>query len=311
LRSVFFGTPEFAVPSLEALAAAGLAPARVISQPSRPAGRGHRLQDPPVVEAARRLGLEVVQVESVRDPGFLADLRALAPDVAIVVAFGQIFRQELLDLPRLGCFNLHASLLPRFRGAAPIQAAVAAGDAVTGITVQRMTRGLDAGPVVARAELPILPGETAEELSPRLAALGAGAVVDVLRRLRVGPLAEEPQDDALATFAPRLTKADGAVDWALTAKEIADRWRGYQAWPGLHAQLRGEPLKLVAVHEVTEEAAERAPGELLGPRGAALAVACGGGTILAIERAQRAGRAAISGADLWRGEHLRAGELLA
>lgn len=315
MRTVFFGTPQFAVPTLEAMVLSGHAPLRVISQPSRPVGRGHRVQDPPVVVAAHRLGLEVQQVEKVRSPEFLADLRSLSLDAAVVVAFGQIFRQELLDIPRLGCFNVHASLLPKYRGAAPIQAAIAAGDEKTGITLMRMDRGLDSGPMLARAELLIGPDEKTESLTERLSVLGAGLLVDLLARLEGGLVVADPQDDSQATLAPRLVKADGEVDWDWPAKQIYDRWRAFSGWPGIHAKLRGEPLKLVELRphqgtrprEAATQTTSSAPGTLLGLDAKEMVVACGGGTMLALTRVQRAGRGAVMAAELWRGEHLDAG----
>lgn len=307
LRLVFFGTPEFAVPSLEGLVRAGLAPLLVVSQPSRPAGRGHALKDPPVVEAARRLGLPFVQVETVRDEAFLARLRELAPDLGVVVAFGQIFRQALLELPRLGCINLHGSLLPKYRGAAPIQAAVAAGETVTGVSVQQMTRGLDAGPVLGFGDLAIGPNDTAEELFPRLAALGAEVLAGVVERLGRGPVEATPQDDALATFAPRLERHAGATDFRPPASRLYDRWRGYNPWPGLYSQLGAAPLKILACRPLPGSTTKE-PGTILGLLDDALAIACGGGTILGALRVQRPNRAAIGAADFWRGEHLEGGE---
>lgn len=306
-RLVFFGTPDFAVPSLESLVRGGQAPALVVSQPSRPAGRGHAPKDPPVVDTARRLGLPFVQVETVKDEAFLERLRALAPDLGVVVAFGQIFRTSLLELPRLGCINLHASLLPKYRGAAPIQAAVAAGEKETGVSVQRMTRGLDAGPVLAAASLAIGPDETAEQLFPRLAALGAEVLTAVVGRLARGPLPATPQDEALATFAPRLERSAGATDFTPPAGVLYDRWRGYTPWPGLHTQLGAAPLKILACRPLPGTTA-RQPGTLLGLSGDALAISCGGGTIFGALRVQRPNRAAISAAEFWRGEHLEGGE---
>ncbi len=193
-RILFFGTPDFAVPTLAALVEAGWAPVRVVTQPSRPVGRGRGLQDPPVAAWARAHGLEVTQPERVRHPDFLAEAAALAPDVAVVVAFGQIFPRALLDLPRHGCVNLHASLLPRWRGAAPIQAAVAAGEARTGVATMRMEEGLDTGPILLEEETAIGPDETADELSRRLAELGGKLMVRTLHELEAGGLVPRPQD---------------------------------------------------------------------------------------------------------------------
>lgn len=307
MRLIFFGTPEFAVPSLEALVAAGYPPLLAVSQPSRPAGRGKALKEPPVAECARRLGIPLVQIEDVRDEDFLRRLEELAPDLAVVVAFGQIFRKRLLELPRHGCFNVHASLLPKYRGAAPIQAAVAAGEMVTGVTVQQMTRGLDAGPILGRAELEIGADETAAALFPRLAALGAELLVLTVGKLERGELAPEAQDEAGVTLAPRYERHHGFVDFTATARQIYDRWRGLSPWPGLTTGLAGAALKIVDCRPLEGETAE-APGTLLGPREGALTISCGGGTILGVLRVQRPNRPAIGAVDLWNGERLAGGE---
>jgi methionyl-tRNA formyltransferase len=307
-RIVFFGTPEFAVPTLAALVEAGRSPLCAVTQPARPVGRGQRLQDPPVAAWARERGLPVTQPEKVRDPAFLADMKALAPDVAVVVAFGQIFPRDLLGLPRLGCVNVHASLLPRWRGAAPIQAAIAAGDARTGVTTMLMEAGLDTGPMLLQEETEIGPEETAEELSRRLAEIGGRLLVQTLERLERGDLEPQPQDSAAATYAPRLTRESGRVDWTRPAREIADRLRAYTPWPGLSAGLGGEPVKLVRV-EVLQGTDQAAPGTFLGVREGRLAVACGEGTVLGIAELQRPGRKALKGADFANGERLRTGEV--
>ena len=308
---VFFGTPEFAVPTLAALAGAGYVPALVVSQPAKPVGRGRKEQDPPVARWAREHGLPVEQPERVRDPAFLARMREIAPAVAVVVAFGQIFPRDLLSLPRHGCINLHASLLPRWRGAAPIQAVLAAGETRTGATTMQMEAGLDTGPILLQEEIEIGPAETAGELSQRLAAAGAGLMVRTLETLAAGTLVARPQDDALATYAPRLTRESGRVDWTRDAREIGHRLRAYTPWPGLTAELRGEPVKLVEVEPLEEETSE-SPGSFLGLRGGspgALAVACGGGSVLAVRALQRPGRKPLRAADFANGERLRPGEL--
>ena len=310
-RIVFFGTPEFAVPTLAALVAAGRVPVCVVTQPSRPAGRGQRPQDPPVARWAREHGLPVAQPERVREPAFLAELAALSPDVAVVVAFGQIFPRALLDLPRLGCVNLHASLLPRWRGASPIQAALAAGDARTGVSTMRMEAGLDTGPVLLEEATEIGPQETAGELSRRLAEAGGGLMVRTLQELEGDRLVPRPQSPDGATYAPRLTRESGRVDWSLAAREIHHRLRAYTPWPGLTAELRGAPLKIAAA-EVLEGGAEGAPGTYLGLRDGRLAVVCGGGTVpggvLGIAELQRPGKRALRAADFANGERLQAGE---
>ena len=318
MRVVFFGTPDFAVPTLEALAAEDdLRPRVVVTQPSRPVGRGRRVKPPPVAARAEELGLPLVQVESVRDPEFLARLDALRPDVAVVVAFGQIFRKRLLELPRFGCVNLHASLLPAYRGAAPVHAAIAAGDIITGVTTMQMERGLDSGPMLLRAELPIDPDDTTAGLGPRLAKLGAELMVTTLRALQDGTLEPTPQDDAQATFAAKIDKSDGLVDWNLPAQRIYDLWRAYQPWPGLTATLGGEPVKLVDVRPIPGITTRDAPGTTLnrsiledsrgGEAGEALPIACGGDTILAARRLQRPGKSKVTGVDFANGERLDVG----
>jgi methionyl-tRNA formyltransferase len=307
-RILFFGTPEFAVPTLAALVEAGRAPVRVVTQPARPVGRGRRPQDPPVAAWAREHGLEVMQPERVRHPDFLAEAAALAPDVAVVVAFGQIFPRALLDLPRHGCINLHASLLPRWRGASPIQAAMAAGDARTGVATMRMEEGLDTGPILLEEETEIGPDETAEELSRRLAEMGGRLMVRTLEKLERGDLVPRPQSAEGVTYAPRLTRESGRVDWSLSAREIHDRLRAYTPWPGLTAELRGEPVKIVSARILGEGEGNASPGTLLGLRDGLLAVACGGGTVLALAELQRPGKRALRAADFVNGERLRAGE---
>ena len=308
-RIVFFGTPEFAVPTLAALVAAGRAPVLAVTQPARPVGRGQRLQDPPVAAWARERNLPVSQPERVRDPAFLAALAALAPDVAVVVAFGQIFPRALLDLPRLGCVNLHASLLPRWRGASPIQAAVAAGDARTGVCTMRMEEGLDTGPVLLEESTEIGPRETAEELARRLAEAGGQLMVRTLQELETGSLVPRPQAADGATYASRLTRESGRIDWSLTALEIHHRLRAYTPWPGLTAELKGAPVKIPAAVVLDPAAvAAAAPGTYLGLREGRLAVACGGGTVLGIEELQRPGKRAQRGPDFANGERLQTGE---
>ncbi len=307
MRTIFFGTPEFAVPSLAAMVDAGYAPRAVITRPPRPVGRGHRLQQPPVAVWARDHDLAVLQPIAVNRRRFRERLEALAPDVAVVAAFGQIFRRRLLDLPRLGCINLHASLLPRYRGAAPVQAAIAAGDAVTGVTTMRMTEGLDSGPMLLREEVEIGPAETTPELTARLARRGARLVVDTLRRLERGELTGEPQPEDLASYAPQLDKSDGIVDWRRTADEIYNRIRAYTPWPGQSSTLRGKRVKLVRVRPL-EGRASGEPGTLAGLADGLLKVVCGKGTVLGLERVQVAGRHAVNAADFANGERLQGGE---
>ncbi|HEX4964959.1 MAG TPA: methionyl-tRNA formyltransferase [Thermoanaerobaculia bacterium] len=307
-RILFFGTPEFAVPTLAALVAAGRAPVRVVTQPARPAGRGQKPQDPPVARWAREHGLAVMQPERVREPAFLEEAAALAPGVAVVVAFGQIFPRALLDLPRHGCVNLHASLLPRWRGASPIQAAVAAGDARTGVTTMLMEAGLDTGPILLEEATEIAPEETAGELARRLADSGGALMVRTLQELERGGLVPRPQPAEGATYAPRLTRDSGRIDWSLTAPEIHHRLRAYTPWPGLTAELRGAPVKVVAAAALADGDAEAGPGTYLGVRDGRLAVACGAGTVLGLAELQRPGKRALRAADFANGERLLRGE---
>lgn len=328
-RILFFGTPEFAVPTLEALVTAGRRPMQVITQPSRPAGRGKRLQPPPVAVAAQRLELPVAQPLKVKSADFLGAVEAWQPDVAVVVAFGQIFPRRLLALPKAGCINLHASLLPAWRGAAPIQAAIAHGDATTGVCTMQMEAGLDTGPALLCAETPIGEAETSEELSERLAFLGAELTVRTLDALEAGELTPKPQDDARATYAPRILKADGAVDWNLPARELFDRLRAFTPWPGLTARLGDKPVRLgwarvltgqdaTPPSDLADELADLPGGTLLGLRGddpPCLAVLCGRAGapadtrgVLGLEELQRPGKRALPAVDFCNGERLHPGD---
>jgi methionyl-tRNA formyltransferase len=307
-RIVFFGTPAFAVPSLDALVGAGRSPILVVSQPARPSGRGRRLAAPPLAERARELGLPVEPVERVRAPEFLARLAALAPDLGVVVAFGQIFPPALLELPRLGCVNVHASLLPRWRGAAPIAAAIAAGDAETGVAVQQMAAGLDSGPVFATRATAIGPREDTGALSERLAHLGAALLVETIGALERGEAAARPQDESAVTLAPKLT---GVRELALelAAADLERLVRAHTPEPGAVLALRGERVKVI-VAAVSPGTTAAAPGTVIGVAGTALRVAAGAGTVLDLVRVQRPGGRAISGRDLANGLRLAVGDRL-
>lgn len=306
---VYFGTPEFAVPPLEALAGACLVPALVVSQPPRRAGRKQHMRQPPVARWAVERGLELAQPERVDASEFVDRLRALEPAVAVVVAFGQIFPRELLALPAHGCVNLHASLLPRHRGAAPVQAAIAAGDTVTGVTTMRMDEGLDTGPILLARELPIGPRERAGNLAERLAVAGGELLVETLRGLAAGEIEPVPQDEARATYARRLEKADGRIDWSLPAEAIERRLRAYDPWPGCFTLYDGERIKILQATVAEEtETSEATPGTIVDLDPEALVVACGEGSALALRRVQRAGRAEVSGRDLANGLRLGVGD---
>jgi methionyl-tRNA formyltransferase len=309
-RLAFFGTPAFAVPTLDALAAASRLPLVVVTQPPRPAGRGRDVQEPPVALWARARGIELLQPERVRRPEVLDDMAARDLDLALVVAFGQIFPKRLLALPRHGCINLHASLLPKYRGASPVAAAIAAGETTTGVTTVVMEEELDSGPILLQREVEIGEEETTGELEARLSTLGAGLVVETLDRLENGTLEPVPQPGE-ATFAPLLDKKDGVVDWSLTAPELFNRLRAFTPWPGMQARLRGQSLKLVWARPLlgVESLEPGPPGEILG-LGASdlLEVRCGAGTVLGLERVQRPGRKVVTARDLKNGERIEIGE---
>lgn len=242
-RLVFMGSPEFALPSLQALAER-YPLAGVVTQPDRPAGRGRALTPPPVKELALQLGLPVIQPRRLREPGAMEQLRAWQPDLIVVAAFGQILRPEVLDLPPFACLNVHASLLPRWRGAAPIQAALLHGDQETGITIMKMDPGVDTGPLLNQRAIPIRPDDTAAALSERLARLGAELLTETLPAYLSGALQPQPQDDAQATYAPMLKKADGQLDFNQPAVHLARRVRAFNPWPGAFTAWQGQLLKI-------------------------------------------------------------------
>jgi methionyl-tRNA formyltransferase len=299
MRVVFLGTPEFAVPTVDALAAAGHEIVAVVAQPDRPAGRGQALKAPATKAWAEARGVPVLQPLKVRDGTLAAALAALRPEVLVVTAFGRILGRDLLTLAPLGAVNVHASILPRWRGAAPIQWAVAAGDAETGVTIMQMDEGLDTGDVLLVRTTPIGPEETAEALAPRLAALGGRAIVEALPRLAAGALVPVPQDAARHTLAPILEKEHGRLDFTRPAAELSARIRGFTPWPGGFTTLGGKVLK---VHR-----ARPAPAPLGGEPGATLAVpgalrvACGGGTALDLLEVQPEGKRRMAAADFVNG----------
>jgi methionyl-tRNA formyltransferase len=266
VKLIFCGAPLFAVPTLEALRAAGHEIALVVSQPDRPVGRSQQLTAPPVKLAALTAGLRVTQPEKIRNnPEFRTQLEALAPDAIVVVAYGRIIPPWMLALPRLGCINLHASLLPKHRGAAPIQWAVAMGDAFTGNTTMLLEEGLDTGPILLQQTLPIGPDQTAADLFGVLAQAGAPLVVETLAGLADGIIHPRPQDNARATLAPLLTREDGRMDFvARTAAELWNRWRGFQPWPGAFTTLDGKKLIIhrMQVAAVADSSELSPPGEI-------------------------------------------------
>ncbi len=290
MRVVFMGTPAFSVPVLEALHARH----KVVcaySQPPRPAGRGKKDRPSPVQERAEALGIPVRHPVRLRDAADQADFAALNADVAVVVAYGLILPKPILDAPRLGCLNIHASLLPRWRGAAPIHRAIMAGDAATGVCIMQMDEGLDTGPVLLRREVPIGPQETTAELHDRLSLLGAEAILEALDRLP--DLTAEPQSDQGITYAAKIDKAEARVDWTRPAAEVDRRIRGLSPFPGAWADVQGERVKLLKSRLADGQGA---PGQVLD----GFTIACGTGAVEVLE-AQREGKRPMAAEDILRG----------
>jgi methionyl-tRNA formyltransferase len=310
MKIVFCGTPQFAVSTLEALIAAGHQIPLVVSQPDRLVGRHQQLTAPPVKQAALAHGIEVAQPEKIKNNAeFRVQLEAIAPDAIVVVAYGRIIPAWMLALPRLGCINLHASLLPKYRGAAPIQWAVAMGDAVTGNTTMLLEEGLDTGPILLQKTAPIAPTVTAADLFASLAVEGAPLVIETLAALNAGTLKPTPQHHAQATLAPILTREDGHMDFAAhTAQQLYDRWRGFQPWPGGFALLDGK--KFIAhqmlVAEPQHSPAETVPGTLVVDE-KKLFVRCAAGSWLEIIELQLEGKKRMPAEDFLRGASLAAG----
>ena len=304
LRIIFAGTPDFSVPSLEALLAAGQEVVAVYTQPDRPAGRGRKLTPSPVKAAALAQGLPVFQPPTLRNEGAVADLRALAADLMVVVAYGLLLPQAVLDAPRLGCVNVHASLLPRWRGAAPIQRALLAGDGESGVTIRRMAAGLDTGPMYLLRPLAIAPRETGGGLSDKLATLGAQALVEALPGIADGSLIPVPQDDDLANYAHKLSKAEAEVDWSRPAVEIDRLIRAFDPWPVAQTSLEGVSLRLWG-SELTDliPPPTALPGQVLAAGKGGIEVATGAG-VLRLTRLQPPGKRPMSAAEFLNARHL-------
>jgi methionyl-tRNA formyltransferase len=305
LRVVFMGSPEFAVPCLDALLATENVVA-VVTQPDKPAGRGLGLQPPAVKVRALAAGVPVMQPTSVRKPPFLDELRALAPDVCVVVAYGRILPPEVLAAPKHGCLNVHASLLPKYRGAAPIQWAIIRGERETGVTLMQMDAGMDTGDMLAKRTLAIDEWVTAGQLHTRLAPLGAELLVEGLAKLTAGTLVREEQDDAAATMAPMLTKETGRVDFGAGARVVRDLVRGCDPWPTAYTSLGGEPLKLFRAKVVSGRGA---PGVVIGADRDGLLVGCGDDAI-AFAELQLPGKKRMPAAALLAGRQMPVGTKL-
>ena len=304
MRLVFAGTPEFAVPALEALATAGHELAALLTQPDRPAGRGLAAAAGPVKQAAQRRGVLVLQPPTLKDAAVQARLADLAPDALVVAAYGLILPQAVLDIPRLGALNIHASLLPRWRGAAPIERALLAGDPVTGVCIMQMDAGLDTGPVLLRDELPIASEDTAGTLHDKLAALGARLLVAALDGLASGTLRPTPQPSEGVTYAAKILKHETRLEWSRSADEVERQVRAFNPAPGAGAHVRGGELKIWRARVVE---AHGAPGAVIATGADGITVACGDGA-LRLEELQRAGGRRLPAAAFLRGFPLAPGD---
>ena len=317
MRIVFFGTPQFAVPSLQSVLDAGHLVCGVVTQPDRPRGRGQHVTESPVKQLARERHLPIAQPATLRDPGVREGLEMWAPDLGVVVAYGQIIPKTLLDLPRLGMINVHGSLLPRYRGAAPVHRAVMNGDTLTGVTIMRVTPRLDAGAMFASVSREIVASDTSETVERDLSRLGARLLVDVVARIASGTATETPQDENLATYAPKLTKAESDMDWTCPATELHNQVRGLHPWP--HASTRIDSVRLIVLESAVVDAHDApapsgaqadtaAPGTIRHVGRDALHVAAGGGTTIALLRVQPEGKRPMAIRDYLAGAHLQPGQ---
>ena len=321
MRLIFCGTPQFAVPSLwHLLAQSDLEVAAVITQPDRPSGRGHEISFPPVKDAAVAAGIPVYQPQKIRGPDSQQFLEALAPDAIVIIAYGQIIPARLLNIPQLGWINLHASLLPKYRGAAPINWAIVNGETTTGLTTMRIDAGMDTGEVLLQEELPIGAQETAPELAVRMSEAGAPLILQTLRGLRSGALTPRPQNHELATYAPLLKKEDSRIDWQQSAQQIVNRIRGFASWPGASTTFRGQACQIwgepLGSQKMQGSWREQKPGTLL-PAASIIEgsevhanwlVICGHTTLLHLTAVKLEGRKKISPAEFANGARLSTGD---
>jgi len=308
MRIVFMGTPEFAVPSLQVLLASGDEVVGVVSQPDRPKGRGHELAPPPVKLLAQQAGIPILQPLKIRTPDFLDALAAWKPDLIAVTAYGRILHAPILNLPPMGCVNVHGSLLPKYRGAAPVQWAVINGETETGITTMLMDEGMDTGAMLLQERLPISPDDTAGTLAPRLASLGGRLLVETISRLKTDTISPIAQNHAQATLAPLLKKEDGAIDWNADARSIADRIRGLSPWPGAYT-FYGRERWNIWKGAVAQEPVQEQPGTLLAVTRQSLKVATGHGVLELLE-IQAANSKRMSVAQFLSGHRINPGERL-
>jgi methionyl-tRNA formyltransferase len=306
LRVVFFGTPAFAVPTLEALLASRHPVVGVVSQPDRPRGRGRRVSDSPVKAVAVAAGIPVIQPDRLRDLVVLDTLREWQPDLGVVAAYGKLIPEDLLNLPRHGMINVHASLLPKYRGAAPIHRAVIDGEAETGVTIMRVEKMLDAGPMLAKVKRPIGPDETTDVVEPDLARLGASLLVDVVEQIAAGTVQQELQDFMLCSYAPKVTKEEGLIDWTLPAPYIHNRVRGLYPWPHAYTHLEGTRI-IVLKTRVEDVTTGAAPGTVVDVTRDAIHVATGHEGRVAIERVQLEGGRPLTVREFLAGHPVRVG----
>jgi len=305
MNLVFCGTPRFAVPTLEKLVEAGFTVRLVVTQPDKPSGRGMQLAASPVKQSASRLGIPITQPEKIKkNEEFREQLAGIAPEAIVVVGYGRIIPQWMIDLPPLGNINLHASLLPKYRGAAPIQWAIAMGETVTGVTTMRIDAGLDTGDILLQKELPIGPNDTAETIAPTMAAIGADLMVETLRGLKNGTVQPRPQDNSNSSLAPILNREDGLIDFNRSAVEILNRLRGFRPWPGAFTTFRGKQLH---VWEGTPVSSSVPPGEIR-VEADRLIVGCGSGTALELLEVQLEGKKSMAARDFVHGHQPKAGE---
>ena len=303
MRVIFMGSPEFAVPHLEYLVRNKYQVVAVYTQPDRLAGRGRVLVAPPAKRAAQALGLEVVQPAKLREPGVVAQLAQFHPDVIVVAAFGQILSKLVLAIPHLGCVNVHPSLLPRFRGASPVASAILAGDDFTGVSIMLMDEGLDTGPILARAQIPISARDTTGSLTTTLSLIGARLLGEVLVGWTRGELTPRPQDEAEATYCSPVTKEDGEIDWHRPAIALWRRVRAFSPWPGCYTTWQGRRLEIIEAVPLPGERALKAGEVVMLPEGAkaAFGIATGEG-VLGVSRVQLEGKRAISAAEFLHGQ---------
>ncbi len=304
MRTIFFGTPQFAVPSLKRLIEAGEDLVSVVTQPDRVKGRGHRLSMPPVKEYAESRGISVLQPAGIRSLGFLDQLNALRPDMIVVVAYGRIIPPDILALPPKGCINVHASLLPKYRGAAPIQWSIVRGESRTGVTTMLMDEGLDTGDILLMRETEILPADDAATLGARLSEMGADLLIETIREIKAGSIRPTAQAGE-SSYAPVIRKEDGRIDWSLSAEEIVNLIRGMHPWPGGQSKFEGEKVTIVRSAVVDRESGGTA-GTILGIHGDELRAATGRG-IVALLEVKPEGKKTMTGAAFGRGRHIREG----